>query len=352
MDLMKTVDTLRVPFKSLAGVTAFLAVTAVVQIYALDRLLGPGEARRPVVLAVVIPLVACAACVGVAVTLLTRARSAALIAAFEKVARGDFDVSLPTPREPVLRAVRDAFARTTAAIAELTRNLSHADAQRRRLFSDLAHELATPSASILGLSDTLARPDLVANAGGQAALLAALEKEAERLARLVSDLRDLAVVEDPDISFAGETADVATLVRATVDRFTVIHPDCAPISLRVDATAVATLDSARVEQALINLLRNAMRHTPAGGAITIDVQAAGGWVIVSVENAGAPLPDEIFARLGERFFRGDPSRSASTGGLGLGLAIVRSIAHRHGGAIMFSAAGGGGLRAELRLPGK
>jgi two-component system, OmpR family, sensor histidine kinase BaeS len=340
-----------IPWRTIAWTLGLLAATGWAQVARVDRAL-PGH-HRAVVEAVAGPLLASGAWMALVVTLVTRMRVRALLRALAQVAAGNFQAKLPVPRESVLRAVNDAFTRTNEALARLTDRLAFADAQRRRLFSDLAHELATPSTAILGLVDTLGSEALVPTAAERAALHAVLEREALRLARLVGDVRDLAMMDDPDVVFAREPADMADLAASAIERFRVVSPGGAAITLRA-SRAWAPVDAARIEQALVNLLRNAKRYAPAGGVIEVEAAPDGAWVRLVVEDGGPPLPNEIIARLGERLFRGDPARSAETGGAGLGLAIVRSIVHRHGGTIDFArggARGQGGLRVTVRLPG-
>jgi signal transduction histidine kinase len=343
-----------IPFKSIALTLLLLAVTGWAQVARLDWALAlPGaRAHQAIVDGVTVPLLACSAWLFVVMTAVTRVRVRAVVRVLEQVAAGNFQAQLPTPGEPVFRAVGHAFAKTNEALQRLTDRLAFADAQRRRLFADLAHELATPSTAILGLVDTLGSETLVPTAEGRAALLAVLEREALRLARLVGDVRDLAMVEDPDVSFAREPADVAELAAGAIERFRVVSPEGAAITLRA-TRAWASVDAARIEQTLVNLLRNAKRHAPSGGVIEVEAAPDGASVRLVVEDGGPPLPNEILARLGERLFRGDPSRSAETGGVGLGLAIVRSIVHRHGGTLDFARGGPrgqGGLRVTVRLP--
>jgi signal transduction histidine kinase len=337
----------RVPAKAVAGMVLLLAGTGAAQLAWLDRALpgSPGAAAA----AVFGPLVLCSVWLALIMTEVTRRRVEALLRGLHEVARGNFDAELPLPREPVLRAVSEAFARTGDALRRLTEKLAFADAQRRRLFSDLAHELATPSTAILGLVDTLTTPALVPGEAARAALLSALEEEALRLARLVADVRDLAMTEDPDVSFALEPADVAGLIAEALDRFRLVQPEGAEIVLRAER-AVASVDAARLEQTLVNLLRNAKRYARPEGRIEVDVGPDGPWVRLVVEDSGAPLPSEVLAHLGERLYRGDPSRGAGTGGAGLGLAIVRAIVHRHGGAVTFAHGASGGLRVTIRVP--
>jgi signal transduction histidine kinase len=332
-----------------AVVGAILFITGAAQVIWLGAVVDASKPWSALIMAVGAPLVVCALLVSLLQSSVMHRRIRTLVKALEDVARGNFQVRLPDPREPLLGAVNAAFAKTGKALDELTQNLTHADAHRRRLFSDLAHELATPSSAILGLADTLGRADIVTTEERRVSLLAALEREALRLARLVADLRDLAMVEDPDVSFDREPYNVASLVMEAVERFCLVHAEGAAVTVRA-SDAWARIDAARMEQALVNLLRNAKHYAPACGSIEIEVALDGAWVRLVVENSGAALPNAILARLGERLFRGDPSRSRSTGGSGLGLAIVKSVVHRHDGQLEFTGGERGGLRVLLRLP--
>jgi signal transduction histidine kinase len=340
---------LRVPWRTVAFRALLFAGTGAVQLALLDRALPGSVAGRAVVAAVLVPLFFSTALTALVTTVVAKVRIEELLRVLREVATGNFGAKLREPGEPVVRVVRDAFAATGAALERLRARLAFADAQRRRLFSDLAHELATPSSAILGLVDTLSAPGLVPTEEGRAALLLVLDGEASRLARLVADMRDLAMVEDPDIAFAREPLDLGRLVEDATDRFRVVHPQGAALHVRAEPVW-ASVDDARLEQVLVNLLRNAKRYAPAGGRIEVALAPDGRWARLVVEDSGPPLPDATLARLGDRLFRGDPSRSAETGGAGLGLAIVRSVVARHGGTVDFGRGESGGLRVVVRVP--
>jgi len=118
----------------------------------------------------------------------------------------------------------------------------------------------------------------------------------------------------------------------------------------VDGEVRAGVDPHRVEQVLLNLLHNARRHAPAAGLVRVTVGAAPGGARVTVDDDGPGVDDALLPRLGERMFRADPSRSARSGGSGLGLSIAARIVALHGGAMRFARSPLGGLRVEFTLP--
>jgi signal transduction histidine kinase len=117
----------------------------------------------------------------------------------------------------------------------------------------------------------------------------------------------------------------------------------------VGALPAAFVDATRIAQVLRNLLTNAMRHTPEGGTITVSASADDGHVTVSVRDDGPGIPAEHLPHVFERFYRADPSRARTTGGAGLGLAIVQGIVHAHGGTVAAASEGGAVFRFTLPL---
>lgn len=276
-------------------------------------------------------------------------RARALVAGFSSMAAGNLETQLPPAPDADLVPVRAAFDKMGASLRELTSRLRRADAERRRLFSDLAHELATPTSTLLGISEALATPALCSTEEERAWLLASFDHEATRLLRLIRDVRDLADLDDPDFRLEPEEVDVAELARKAVDRLNALGAGAASIRCRAGA-ARATVDPVRVDQILMNILTNAQRHAPAEGIIDLEVSRARGAVRIVVEDSGKGVPDALLPHLGERMFRADPSRDRRTGGHGLGLSIVRAIVERHRGALRFDRGRLGGLRVTCALP--
>lgn len=267
-----------------------------------------------------------------------------LVEAYERVAAGDFTAKLPqkTAGAEFIR-FRDAFAGMAQALDRSTQALKAADLERRRLFADLAHELATPTSTLMGIAHALR-----AGEGDTARLLEHLEHESARLERLIADVREVAHIEDPALPMLVESCDVGDLATRAVERARVASDG--KTELRCEAVAApAQLDPLRIDQVLVNLINNAVRHAN-GGVVAVTARPDGDRVHVRIEDSGQGVPDELLPDLGRRLLRIDPSRSRDTGGHGLGLSIVRAIVARHGGEVTFGRATLGGLAVDVRLP--
>ena len=267
-----------------------------------------------------------------------------VIAAYRRVAAGDLHAELPpmTAGSDFV-ALREAFSSMGSALDRSIKKVQAADAERRKLFADLAHELATPTSTLMGIASALRQ-----GSGDRDRLLGHLEHESARLERLIADIREVAHLEDPTRPMLREPCDVAALTAAAAER-TRLAPGTS-CEVRCDvAPATAQVDPLRVDQVLVNLLSNAARHA-LGGVVALKVWTQGGDVVVRVEDSGPGVPDALLPELGRRLLRVDASRSRDTGGHGLGLSIVRAIVARHGGQVTFSRAELGGLGVEVRLP--
>ena len=223
----------------------------------------------------------------------------------------------------------------------------HNDTLRRNLLNDVAHELRTPlthiQAELEAILDGLRSPTRE--------VVLRLHGDALHLTRLVDDLRDLALAEAGQLTLSVAPLHVADVIAQAV---TAIEPAALERQITVE-TAVrgpcrVNADAARLRQILNNLLDNAVRHTPDGGAISVDATQAGAVVSVSVTNDGVPVAEEHLAHLFDRFYRADSSRDRRTGGAGLGLAIVRQLSTLQGGAAQAANVDGRGLRVTISLP--
>jgi signal transduction histidine kinase len=155
------------------------------------------------------------------------------------------------------------------------------------------------------------------------------------LARLVDDLRDLAVADAGQLSLTRQMTDLRALVSKTVEAFQAQAAEN-QIALTSDlSTSLPSLnlDAQRIEQALRNLISNALRYTPAGGTVTVKLVKNGNAARVEVSDTGPGIPADALPHVFERFWRGDKSRSRAQGGAGLGLAIAKQWVEGHGGRI-------------------
>jgi two-component system OmpR family sensor kinase/two-component system sensor histidine kinase BaeS len=172
------------------------------------------------------------------------------------------------------------------------------------------------------------------------------------LARLVDDLRTLALADAGQLSLDRAPADPAALARTVVAQFRA-QADSKGIAVEAetaDGLPQVVLDPQRIAQVLSNLLGNAVRHTPAGGAVACRVTSDGSRVTFAIRDSGPGIAPEALPHIFERFYRADRSRSRQDGGAGLGLAIARKIVEAHGGRIWAESQPGQGAVLAFSLP--
>ena len=226
----------------------------------------------------------------------------------------------------------EEIQRLGGAFNDLLNRLTEGEAQRQRMSADIAHELRTPV--------TVMRGHLEAMMDGvypmDAAHLAVAYNHVLHLARLVEDLRLLTQAEARRLPLNPSDVDVVHLVTTAVENFRPLTQDRQiDISMQTPTTSITThADVHRLRQILDNLLSNAVRHTPDGGAIHVEITEHPQHVAVAIANQSAtPLTDEQVKHLFDRFWRGEDARERDRGGSGLGLAITRELLRLHGGDI-------------------
>lgn len=267
-----------------------------------------------------------------------------LSAAAADVSLGRYDVRVPLPG---LGAEFDDLA---VAFNRMAGQLQRVEQTRRRLLGDLAHELRTPVATLEAYLDGL--EDGVASLDAET--IEILHTQTRRLGRLAEDVSAVSRAEEHQLSLQPVPVTPAQLVAAAVavaaDRYTergvTLQQDVLPRLPDVLA------DPDRIGQVLGNLLDNALRHTPAGGTVTVTAdQHADGMIRLRVRDTGEGIAAEHLPHLFERFYRVDAARDRSRGGSGIGLAIAKALVEAHGGRV--SAASGGighGATFTLTLP--
>jgi signal transduction histidine kinase len=231
--------------------------------------------------------------------------------------------------------------------------------QRRQLFADITHELATPLTSIRATAETMLDPHVPLSADERTRYVRGVLEESRRLDRLIRDLFELARLEAGATPLELERLDWAALTRNTIERFSPRY-GAAGLSLAIGESppeAWVFADGARLEQVLDNLLVNALRYVPAGGRVLLSLErleaSRARWRL-AVRDDGPGLPADELPRVFERFYRGSTvsAGQATNGdaGSGLGLAIVREIVERHGGEVRAKSAAPHGLAIEVELP--
>ena len=250
------------------------------------------------------------------------------------------------------RRVADSSAhelgKLAAAFNRMAESLASQEEARQRLVADIAHELRTPLAVLQAEIEAL--QDGVTQTTPER--LSSLHDETDLLARLVDDLRTLSLADSGQLSLQCGEHDLEGIAeRAIAAVAGQAREKGVKLELATDEVLPpVTVDGDRIAQVLRNLLSNALRHTEAGGRITIAARADGGRAVVEVTDTGAGIPAEALPHVFDRFYRADPSRSRATGGSGLGLAIARQLVRAHGGEISVQSAPGQGAIFSLWLP--
>jgi signal transduction histidine kinase len=288
------------------------------------------------IVAVAAGAAACAVAVALGLAASITRRVEHLSAASVRLAGGELSVRAPTggPRE--LAKLGHSFNAMASELESLF------DA-RRELVAAASHDLRTPVASIRAMleaiEDGLATPE---------EYLAPLQEHARRLGALVDDLFELARIDAGALSHELQVISVAPLVESCV-RGVEAEARARGVTLaqRLQETPPVRCAPDQVERVLLNLLTNALQHTPSDGSIAVLLDAADGQVTVSVEDTGSGITPDAARRMFDRFWRSDPARS---GGAGLGLAIARGLVEAQGGRIWAEGAATGGARVSFTLP--
>jgi two-component system sensor histidine kinase BaeS len=269
----------------------------------------------------------------------------ALTAAARGVAAGDYTVRAPPEGTDELRELAHAFNTMVHEVVQQRR-------VERDLLANVSHELATPLGVIGGYAENLAEGAIASEEDRQVALRA-IEAEARRLGRLTGDLLDLALLETGQVRVQPEPVPLGELLAGVRARFAPAAAS-AGVALTLDAADAPTIvtDGLRLEQALINLVANALHHTPAGGTVALAAHPTGGVARLWVADTGAGIPPDELPRIWERFYRVDKGRDRSSGGagVGLGLAICRGTVTLLRGRIGVESAPGTGTTFTIDLP--
>jgi two-component system sensor histidine kinase KdpD len=243
--------------------------------------------------------------------------------------------------------VQDRLA-ADARQAEIARQ---SDALKSALLESVSHDLRTPLASIRAAAGTLMDPSVLLDRDEALASAASIDRQAERLNRLVANLLDLGRIEGGALRTSTEVIDVEDLVARAVAAVPRRSGDPS-VELELGIAPTVEADPVLLEEALVNVLDNAVRHTPAGTRIRVRTstndQAAE--VRLTVDDSGPGVADEALLHLFERFHRGSTRGAASSAGIGIGLAVVRGLVEAMGGRATGRRSDLGGLAIDIDLP--
>ncbi|MFN0072518.1 MAG: sensor histidine kinase [Chloroflexota bacterium] len=257
------------------------------------------------------------------------------------IAAGHLDVRLRLHR-------RDEIGELAEAFDSMLDRLAAALKAQRRFVADAAHELRTPLTALGGMVEML---EMGADRGDKATvsrMLQTMNKEIDRLTRLVSDLLTLSRL-DAELPLTTGTVDLRALVHDVAGQTRLLARG-QQVDVKISDTPQVNGNQDQLKQVLLNLADNALKFTPTGGRIEFQLGGADGTVTLSVADTGAGIPADTLPRVTERFERGDPSRSRATGGFGLGLAIARDIVEAHGGRLSIESQVSQGTTVHIVLP--
>lgn len=240
---------------------------------------------------------------------------------------------------------------TLVVFHDITR-LRRLETMRREFAANVSHEIKTPLTAIKGFVETLIG-GAMENPEEARRFLGIIETHANRLAAIIEDLMKLSEIEQKgqNRSIGLRLEAVKPVIQGAIE---VLRPHAAakeiPIRLECDEGLQAEINAHFLEQALVNLVDNAIKYSGSGGTVRVRARQAGSEVEIRVEDEGIGIPGSHLPRLFERFYRVDKSRSRKEGGTGLGLAIVKHIVQAHGGSVDVESAVGRGSAFIIRLP--
>lgn len=270
-------------------------------------------------------------------------RLTAVQTAAERVGAGDLRVRVPERGGDEVAALARAFNQMAQA-------LESSDSLRRQLLADISHELKTPLTSIRGYLDTLLATDIALDAAMRERYLSIVSREGRRLERIVGELLDLARLEAGGVPLHREPVSLDELFDLVAERH---ERELAARGIRLTRHIGAGADEVsgdadRLEQVILNLAANALRHVPDGGVLALSADVVDDASIrLTVHDSGPGIPPEHLPRVFDRFYKIDASRTAADGS-GLGLSLVKAIVEYHGGTV--SARNDNGAVIEILLP--
>ncbi len=271
-----------------------------------------------------------------------------LLPDIDRLGRGEYGVQTPIVSQ-------DEFGKVAGAFNAMSLQLQRSEQVRRNLVADVAHELRTPITIVRGKLESLQ----LEGAAIEPERLLPLQDELIRLSRLVGDLHQLTLAEARKLPLELAPTEMADLIQRVVDH---VQADAKRHGVRLvwsgpeNAIKPARVDRNRMTQVLLNLLSNAIRYTPAGGQVTIALEACSAEdgqaeaQRIAVADTGPGIEPERLPYIFDRFYRADEARTRHSGGMGLGLAIAKQFVLAHGGTLEAQSVLGEGSVFTVELP--
>ncbi|MFF2093937.1 sensor histidine kinase [Paenibacillus sp. NPDC058174] len=270
----------------------------------------------------------------------------------KKIAEGDFHTEVPSIGPLEFKILARQFNEMSQKLKESFDNLYSSEAARRELIANVSHDLRTPLASIQSFVEAL-EDDVIKDKDTFQRYLHTIQLETRRLGGLIHDLFELSSMEANGEIFAPEPYHTDELLISTLESFS-LHLKEKQLKVEIempDRLPAANMMPAQIKRVLSNLLQNAIRYSPYGGKIVLTAaEQDDSFLRISVIDEGEGISEAELSRIFERFYRVDKSRSKSSGGAGLGLAIAKSIVQLHGGEIGVRSTPGAGSCFWFTLP--
>ena len=242
------------------------------------------------------------------------------------------------------------FTELAAAFNSMTERLELLDKSRNQFVSNASHELKTPLSTMKILIETILYQDPI-DPGMTKEFLSDVNKEIDRLNRIVSDLLTLVNIDSGGMKLNSADLDIRDLLLEQVKR---LAPLARENGIELDCSAKEALDitgdTVKLQQVIYNVIDNAIKYTPRGGEVHASLSRVGKRAVIRVSDTGIGIPADDLPHIFDRFYRVDKARSRATGGTGLGLSIVKQIVQLHGGSIIASSEEGKGTTFVIELP--
>lgn len=263
---------------------------------------------------------------------------------------GDRVIDIPSPKDDTGRLAVQIIPYSRNQRLAIFRDITHEfrlERTRRDFVANASHELRSPLTVIGGYLDAMLDDDAIPAVWNPP--LTEMQRQADRMTRIVRDLLELSRLESMEGEAGHDFVDVAAMLKGI---YTELTEASTPVSISLDLRTDAALlgDEGELYSIFHNLINNAVRFTPGGGSVEIRWKSSPDGSVFEVADTGIGIPEELIPRVTERFFRVEPGRSRASGGTGLGLAIVKHALQRHGGTLTIRSQVAKGSQFSCRFP--
>ena len=261
-----------------------------------------------------------------------------------EVSKGNYSNRIQSERD-------DEVGQLTKAFNLMSLSLEQQEERKKEFTSNIVHELRTPLTYISGYTHVL-KDKIYSSPEEAQSYLTTIEKETERLTKLITDLVELNHLQEDFYTIDMQPIAIAQLVVDTVDLFTIhIAEKELRLALNIEEELILTGDPKRIEQIFYNTIDNAIKYSATNTILAIELTKKNASLQFRVTNDGILIDDEDLERIGDRFFRTDKARNRTTGGTGLGLPIVKEIIRLHNGTFEMTSNASTGTTVTIQLPG-